>query len=77
MTMKKIGEQNLPNSAPARLNPNRSKFNYRLARLHKVEDACRMGYFPRPECFIGSPYQFDSMLIEWMCDCREPQWLSE
>lgn len=65
-------EWNLPNSAPARLNPNRSEFSYRFVRLHAVEDACRLGYLPHPECFIGCPYEFDSMLVEWCCDCKEP-----
>jgi len=62
----------LPNSVRARLNPNRTRFLYRFVRLHKVEDALRVGYFAHPETFIGSPYQFDSMLVEWLCDCKDP-----
>ncbi len=69
---KTITAQNLPNSAPVRLNPNRSEWNYRMVRLSAFDDAVRLGYFPRPEVLIGMPYEFDSMWMEWMCDCKEP-----
>jgi hypothetical protein len=70
--MKTTIEPNTPNSAPARLNPNRSEFTYRYVRLHAVEDYCRMGYMPLPDVLIGYVYEFDSMSMEWMCDCKEP-----
>ena len=62
----------MPNSAQPKLNPNRVEFTYRYIRIHSVLDACRLGYMPHPECFIGSPYEFDSMLMEWLCDCPDP-----
>ncbi len=65
-------EANLLNSAPVRLNPNRSEFTYRYIRIHAAEEALRLGYLPHPECFIGSPYALDSILMEWCCDCPDP-----
>ena len=66
------GEQNMPNSVPARLNPNRSEWNFRYVRLSAAMDAILMGYYPHPDVLIGMPYEFDSMWMEWMCKCPQP-----
>jgi hypothetical protein len=71
-TKTKTTARSLPSYAPARLNPNRSEWNYRFVRVHEVPKALALGYYAHPECFIGSPYQFDSMICEWLCDCKEP-----
>lgn len=55
-----------------RLNPNRSEFIYRYLRMHQAEDALRLGYILHPEAFIGTPYQQDSILAEWICNCPDP-----
>jgi hypothetical protein len=72
MTTKTTTARSLPSCAPARLNPNRSEFTYRYVRTHAAEEALRLGYLPHPECFIGSPYEMDSILMEWLCECPDP-----
>lgn len=54
------------------LNPNRTNFLYRYIRIDNADDALRLGYLPHPECFIGSPYALDSILMEWLCQCPDP-----
>jgi hypothetical protein len=72
MTTKTTTARSLPSCAPARLNPNRSEFNYRYVRLHKVNAACKLGYMPLPDIMLGYTYEFDSMVCEWLCNCKEP-----
>lgn len=62
----------LKSDSPTRLNPNRTEFTYRYIRVHQAEDALRLGYLPHHEVFIGCPYYADSILMEWLCDCRDP-----
>jgi hypothetical protein len=71
MTMT-TGEPNLPNSAPARLNPSRSEWNFRMVRVDAFEDAMRLGYYPHDDVFRATPYWRDSIWMEWLCKCPDP-----
>lgn len=46
-----------------------SEFSY--VRMHQAEDALRLGFIPHPG-LIGTPYEFDSIIMEWICKCPNP-----
>lgn len=54
--------------APLTIRPP-TEFSY--VRMHQAEDALRLGLIPHGG-LIGTPYEFDSIIMEWICTCPNP-----
>ena len=56
-------------SASQMIGRRQSEFSY--VPMHKADDALRLGFIPHGG-LIGTPYEFDSIIMEWICKCPNP-----